>query len=64
MFNYFTVQQLPNFVLAAPVLLLWAAAVIRYGRADPLRFVSGILLLRSVCSAQQARMQEDCSGAS
>jgi len=44
MFNYFTVQQLPNFVLAAPVLLLWAAAVIRYGRADPLRFVSGGLL--------------------
>eukprot|EP00898_Chlorokybus_atmophyticus_P007668 jgi/Chlat1/7902/Chrsp66S07323 len=40
LFRYYEVKQVPNFVLALPILVISAAAVISYWRRDPLRAAS------------------------
>jgi hypothetical protein len=38
--HYFELKQLPNFLLAAPMLFISVSAIVHYAVADPLRFVT------------------------
>jgi len=46
--HYFTANQLPNFALAAPILVLSVAAAWGYAKLDRVRFISGGLVSSAV----------------
>eukprot|EP00762_Andalucia_godoyi_P003532 ANDGO_04333.mRNA.1 GPI mannosyltransferase 2 len=43
LFKYYTLKQIPNFVLAAPILYVSAIAIYRYVKKDPVRFFTANL---------------------
>lgn len=60
--HYFELKQLPNFLLAAPILLISATGIFHYVKADPLRFATlgfRCSTLTSVSSSHSTRGTTD-----
>ena len=56
LFNYFTIRQIPNFLIALPMILLCSAACFSYFEVDHLRFLSIGLLTKRAAKTERLKL--------